>query len=105
MAQCMAMTRNGQPCNSPALRGSDICHAHAGGIGGRVEGAGRKRALEPQPDTDLRAGAERMRPAVLRVLENALYAEYPGGGGAPRPDWDARLKAAELVLTLGRGRP
>lgn len=109
MAACTATTRRGEPCKAPALHGRDVCSAHAGMIGGPVEGAGRKRTVTP---------AQRLREMVEAELEIWLapYRQAVTGAvimgkvdGIPFttkiPDVGARIAAAEKVFDRVYGRP
>jgi hypothetical protein len=105
MAKCTATTKAGDPCPSAALKGEELCIMHSRRP---VPGSGRKKGgtnattlpADALPSDALRAAARRMVQPAIRVLEGGLAADFPSAGGERRPDHEARLRAAEIVVRL-----
>jgi hypothetical protein len=93
--QCAGLTKNGDPCRSFALSGSDLCYFHGGGADPVEVG---KKGGRPKKPTVAEARAltlESLVPRALVVLQESLEGT----------DRKIRFQAARDVLDRSWGRP
>lgn len=117
VVRCTATSKNSKPCRSRAMDGHDLCSSHAGLTGRKpdpervakqhsarqVESDELLRrspaaSLADEQPVDFGAAARRLAPVSMIQVERALMGELRSAGGHSRSDWEARLRAAEIVL-------
>lgn len=112
--RCKGRTKAGKACRAVALKGHDVCMAHApeeirekARFGKAQLGAGRPP--KPKATDVLRERVEAKIDEVLTPLFDALKAERVAGwdNGEPLsvPDHQIRLRGAELILDRVYGKP
>lgn len=111
---CTGTTRKGAPCRGNALKGRDVCIAHADDVtkeslrfGGAQAGAGRPKT--PRAVDVLRERIERDIEKWLKPIEDALTAErfvgFDDGEAVYAEDHATRLRAAAEGFDRAYGKP